>query len=88
MALRQITSGIAVLKDIEGARDWFERCVGTGDESFKSVVAEAEKAVTNDLHSPATREEIWKEARRFQQEIFPAPRLTKALLRARRLGLT
>ncbi len=71
---------IAISMDIDGARDWFDRHVGTGDEDFKKCIAEAEEAVLEDLQSPAVKKEIWAEAHRFQQEIFPAPKRTSKTL--------
>jgi hypothetical protein len=52
--------------DLEDVRKRFENIGGT-EEEFRQLVAEAEKAVTNDLQSPAVREEIWAEAKRFQR---------------------
>lgn len=77
---------IAIGSDIAGARDWYQRHIGGTEEGFQQLVDDAEKAVTKDLQSSAVREEIWAEAKRFRQEIFPA-KLTSGLLRARRLGL-
>jgi hypothetical protein len=77
---------IAISMDIDGARGRFDLHFGTGDEDFKKCVHEAEETVIKDLQSPAVRKEIWAEAKRFQREIFPAPKLTSGLLRARRLG--
>lgn len=77
---------IAIGSDIDGAREWFDEHVGTGDETFNAAVTKAEQAVADDLQSPAVRKEILAEAKRFQEEIFPAPKLTSGLLRARRPG--
>jgi hypothetical protein len=76
---------ITIGMDLEAVRKPFENIGGTEEES-RQMVAETEKAVTNDLQSSAVREEIWAEAKRFEKEIFPAPKLTSGLLRARRLG--
>jgi hypothetical protein len=79
---------IAIGSDIAGARDWYLRHIGGTEEGFQQLVDDAEKAVTRDLQSSTVREEIWAEAKRFRQEILPAPKLTSGLLRARRLGLS
>ena len=77
---------IAIGSDIDGAREWFDEHVGTGDEAFNAAVTKAEQAVADDLQSPAVGKEIRAEAKRFQEDIFPTPKLTSGLLRARRLG--
>jgi hypothetical protein len=77
---------IAIGSDLEDALNWYRRRSGT-EEEFRQLVVEAENAVTKDLQSSTVREEIWAEAKRFEKEIFPAPKLTSGLLRARRLGL-
>jgi hypothetical protein len=78
---------IAIGMDLEGCRAWFDRCVGTGDAEFAAALQEAELEILEDLKSPIVVQGIWSEAGRFVREIFPAPKLTSAILRARRLGL-
>jgi hypothetical protein len=78
---------IAIEMDLQSCRNWFDRNVGTGDEAFKIAIAGAEAEILFDLKSQSVVNGIWAEAHRFVQEIFPAPKLTSAILRARRLGL-
>jgi hypothetical protein len=71
---------IAIGMDIEGCRKWFD-----DDASFKAALQDAERDLLEDLKSPVVVEGIWEEARRFVKEIFPAPKLTSAMLKAKRL---
>jgi hypothetical protein len=64
---------IAIGMDLQGAREWFEQNVGTGDEAFQNALEDAEREILKDLRSPATRHQIWDEARRFVREIFGEP---------------
>lgn len=82
---------LAISSDIDNARRWFDKHVGTGDKdfddaNFELAIEDAEDAVVKDLRSPAIGRGVRAEAKRFREEIFPAPRLTSGLLRARRLG--
>lgn len=61
---------IVIGMDLEDVRKRFENIGGT-EEEFRQLVAEAEKAVTNDLQSPVVRQGIWAEANRFEKESFP-----------------
>jgi hypothetical protein len=79
---------IAIEKDLESCRKRFDKCIGGDDEVFQLFVAEAEGLLLEDLKSLSIREEIWTEAKRFEKEIFPTPKLTAAALRAKRLGWT
>jgi hypothetical protein len=78
---------VAIEKDLARCRVRFDKHIGGGDEAFKLFVADAERLLLEDLKSPSVKDEIWAEAKRFEKEIFPAPKLTSGLLRARRLGL-
>ncbi len=78
---------IAIERDLAHCRARFDKHIGGEDKAFKLFVAEAERLLLEDLKSPFIREEIWAEAKRFEKEIFPAPKLTSGLLRARRLGM-
>jgi hypothetical protein len=77
---------IAIDMDLRGARQCFDEYIGTGDEAFKAALQDAERGILEDLRSPTVILEIWAEARRVVREIFPAPKLTSAILKARRLG--
>lgn len=69
---------IAVGMDLQNCRDWFDRHVGTGDDAFKQVVADAEREILEDLKSQIVVGEMWAEAKRFVKEVFepitPAPK--------------
>ena len=45
-------------------------CFGTGDEAFKTAIAEAEPEIPLDLKSQSVVTEIWAEAGRFVEEVF------------------
>ncbi|VVB53001.1 Uncharacterised protein [uncultured archaeon] len=77
---------IAISSDIATCRGRFDRYIGTGDEAFKKLLKDVEAALLVDLKSPSIRAEIWAEAKRFEKQIFPAPKLTSDMLRAKRLG--
>jgi hypothetical protein len=62
---------VAIKIDVELCRDWFDKHVGTGEGAFNAVLRDAEREILVDLRSPKTRREIWGEARRFDDEIFP-----------------
>ena len=62
---------IAIESDLETARYWFDQNVGTGDEAFQSAVQQAEREILEDLKSETVVLEIWAEAQRFMDEIFP-----------------
>jgi hypothetical protein len=65
---------IAIERDLNEARERFDKYVGTGDDAFNALVVEAEAEILIDLRSPAIRHEIWEEARQFVKEVFPPTR--------------
>jgi hypothetical protein len=77
---------VSIGMDLATCRERFDRYIGTGDDAFKRFTGDAERLLLADLRSPSIRQEIWAEAKRFEKQIFPAPKLTSGLLRARRLG--
>jgi SEC-C motif len=71
---------IAIERDLQDARNWFDRHVGTGDDAFKAAIAEAEAEILLDLKSQSVVDEIWSEAKRFVEEVFqakPTPKTPK-----------
>jgi hypothetical protein len=52
--------------------------------TFKTFLKDVETALLTDLKSHQVRQEIQAEAKRFEKEIFPAPKLTADMLRAKR----
>jgi hypothetical protein len=77
---------IAISADFAVCQERFNRHIGAGEDAFKLFIKDVEKELLEDLWSPQTRREIWAEAKSFEKEVFPAPKLTAALLRERRLG--
>ena len=77
---------IAISAVFAVCRERFNRHIGAGEDAFKLLIKDVEKELLEDLWSPQTRREIWAEAKSFEKEVFPAPKLTAALLRERRLG--
>ena len=65
---------IAIESDLDGAREWFDRHVGTGEETFKKTLEEAEREILEDLKSQFVVYEIWAEAKRFVEEVFQTPK--------------
>ena len=78
--------GVAINMDVDSGRPWYQEHVGGTEKEFQKVIVEADRSILADLKSSAVRAEIWAAAKRFEEEIFPAPKLTSGLLRARRLG--
>jgi hypothetical protein len=76
---------VAIEMDLASCRKRFDKHIGGDDEAFKQFVAEAERVLLEDLKSPQIREVIWAEAKHFEEEVFQAPKLTAAMLRAKRL---
>lgn len=64
---------IAVEKDLEDARSWFDQKVGASEEAFQRVIQQAEREILQDLQDPKVVEELWQEAARFVAEVFPQP---------------
>ena len=62
---------ISVEHDLQGAREWFDSNVGTGEEAFQKALEQAERDILEDLKDPNIVTEIWSEARRFVNDIFP-----------------
>lgn len=68
---------IAIEMDLQGAREYFDQTVGTGDDAFKQAVEDAEREILEDLQSQSVVDELWAEAKRFVKEVFqpqPAPK--------------
>jgi hypothetical protein len=80
--------GVAINMDVDSARPWYQEHVGGTEQEFQKVIVEAEDALLKDLKDTLVRAGVLAEAKRFEKEIFPAPKLTSGLLRARRLGWT
>ena len=72
--------------DMSGARRDFERFGSGGEEAFLSHVEKTRQEIIQDLKSPEFVKLAWDTAKEFQQAIFPAPKLTSAVLRAKRLA--
>jgi SEC-C motif len=68
---------IAIEMDLQGAREWFDESIGTGDGAFKTAIAEAEAEILLDLKSKAVVRELWGEARKFVEEVFQMTRVPK-----------
>lgn len=77
---------IAIERDMKHAREWYRQHVGSDEVAFLREVAVAKEEIKEDLKFPAFRELAWTVAKEFEKAIFPAPKLTSAMLRARRLG--
>jgi hypothetical protein len=77
---------IAIGMDINGARQRYAELVGGTEADFQKEVVKAKAEIIAELASPAVQAEILAEINRFEQEIFPAPKLTSSVLRARRLA--
>jgi hypothetical protein len=68
---------IAIESDLESCRKRFDSNVGAGEQAFQKALEEAEHDILEDLKDPAIVAEIWSEARRFVNEIFPTPKKIK-----------
>jgi hypothetical protein len=77
---------IAIGMDINGARQRYAELVGGTEADFQKEVVKAKAEIIAELASPAVQAEILAEINRFEQEIFPAPKLTSSVLRARRMA--
>lgn len=62
----------AIESDLDNCRNWFYQNVGEDETAFNTAVRDAEDEILIDLRSPKTRHEIWAEARRFVNDVFPA----------------
>jgi hypothetical protein len=78
----------AISKDMDAARTWYQEKVGVNDNMFEFSVEIARQEIIKDLRSPEFQQLAWDTAREFEKEIFPAPKLTSAMLRAKRLKWT
>jgi hypothetical protein len=77
---------IAISSDLAQCRERFDRHIGGGDDAFNGLIGHAERSILTDLKSPQVQHEIRQMGRQFEREVFPIPKLTSEMLRARRLG--
>jgi len=76
---------VAIGSDLDGAKDYFD-AIGGNAQDFESAVEQAKQEILEDLQNPLVTAEIYAAAKEFQQAIFPDPKLTREILRRRRLG--
>jgi hypothetical protein len=76
---------VAIWRDTQDGRTIYHK-ISLDEDAFQRDLKAARDAVIEDLQSSEFQELAWKTAKEFGREIFPAPKLTKAILRQRRLG--
>jgi hypothetical protein len=72
--------------DMKNAREWYQEHVGLDEKAFLQAVLDARKEIIQDLKSVEFQKLVSDTAEEFGRAIFPAPKVTAATLRARRLG--
>lgn len=76
----------AVWSDMRDARKWYRENVGLDESEFLRSIETARQEIIEDLKATEFRQLVWDTAKEFEQVVFPSPKLTSAMLRARRLG--
>jgi len=77
----------AISSDMRGAREWYYKNVERNENAFLHDAETARQEIIKNLRSPAFRQLAWDTAREFEQAVFPTlPKITSAMLRAKRLG--
>jgi hypothetical protein len=77
---------VAAWSDMKGARRWYQEHVGLDEDTFLLSIETAREEIIEDLKDPNFIKLVWDTGKEFEKAVFPAPKLTSSMLRARRLG--
>jgi hypothetical protein len=78
---------VAAWSDMTAARRWYQEHVELDENAFLCSIETARQEIIEDLKSVEFRELVSDTAKEFEKAVFPAPKLTSGMLRARRRGL-